>query len=118
MAADGRQAVFAGDALAFLKKAGDIALPAQATGTHSRHTYAWTARKATVHARNTVVAGPQKTLLRLQTEQGEQPVVGLGMAGAGGLEVVVLGRDQHIQRVGSVQQVVPSGGVFTRHGRL
>ena len=40
------------------------------------------------------------------------------MAGTGGLEVVVLGRDQHIQRVGSVQQVVPGSRVFARHGRL
>ena len=38
--------------------------------------------------------------------------------GTGALEVVVLRRDQHVQRIGGVQQVVPGSRVFAWHGCL
>ena len=40
------------------------------------------------------------------------------MVNAARLEVVVFGGNQHIQRIGGVQQVVPHGGVFAKHRRL
>lgn len=58
------------------------------------------AGKAAVHAGDAEIATTGIALKGLQGQQGEQPVPGRGGGGAGALDVVVLGGDQHVDLVG------------------
>ena len=75
------------------------------TGAVRRESEGGPIAQAAVHPGDAVVAGPAKPFHGLQRAQGEDPVVGTRVGRDRRFQIVVFGRDKHVQLVGGVDRL-------------